>query len=429
MKRLFALCSLIFPLMIVAQLNQVVHELYATLDSGEEVYRIYAELANGDDFVSSVFAANNDPLSIGSTGGIINNEYGAITGDLINPTFCEFFGWEFCPDSYVTIGYAGPFYFDDTTELTGGQPITSISTDPGAESFATSFGTADGPNLELIEGSWFSPNMPGENAQGLPFGPNLRVLLAQVVVPLDETLSYNLNLQIFPSSVGANAIEYVGADGEADFGQIDGSELGLTYPVDTVVEGCLDPAACNIDPLAEIHDPTLCLYYDACGECGGNGIAGCMDYSACNFSSIATCDIGTCVFANECAPCGEFIPFGCMDPAACNYVEASICDDGSCFYVEPCPNCPPGSYYGCTDPTACNYWALANCDNGSCYFEPCFNGPDGDLNGFVNTEDLLLFIANVGCDVPLCFGDLNSDQIVNVLDLLIFLPLFNSTYP
>jgi hypothetical protein len=207
---------------------------------------------------------------------------------------------------------------------------------------------------------------------------------------------YDLNLQIFPNSIGANAIQYISALGIVDDQyEVDGCEFGLSYPP----------------------------------SCGCGIPHGCTDYSACNYQSFAGCDDGTCVFETECAPCGVMVAYGCTDSAACNYVSASNCDDGTCFYMEICPNCPGNPFYGCTDPAACNYWSLADCDNGTCALPPCFDGPDGDLNGFIDTEDLLMLIANMGCNDPICFGDLNSDGDVNVLDLLLMLPEFNSTYP
>tara|TARA_Y100000589_G_scaffold328993_1_gene374414 strand:- start:1057 stop:4500 length:3444 start_codon:yes stop_codon:yes gene_type:complete len=61
--------------------------------------------------------------------------------------------------------------------------------------------------------------------------------------------------------------------------------------------GCTDSLACNYSPEA-IEDDGSCLYYDECGDCGG--------------------DNSTCI--------------GCTDPQACNYLPGSILDDGSCVY-------------------------------------------------------------------------------------------------
>ncbi|MFM7729156.1 MAG: hypothetical protein ACKO7B_20830, partial [Flavobacteriales bacterium] len=96
--------------------------------------------------------------------------------------------------------------------------------------------------------------------------------------------------------------------------------------------GCTDITACNFDPAATCDDGS-CLTLDACGVCGGSGVAGCTDLAACNFDPAATCDDGSCV-----------LPNGCTDASACNFDPTATCDDGSCVL----PN-------GCTDATACNF--------------------------------------------------------------------------
>lgn len=76
---------------------------------------------------------------------------------------------------------------------------------------------------------------------------------------------------------------------------------------------------------------------------------------------------------------------------------------------------------GCDDPGACNFDPLANSDPGVCEYEGCI--VDGDLNGdgVVNTEDVLDFIADWGCEGEDCLGDINADGLVNTLDLMILL--------
>jgi hypothetical protein len=40
-------------------------------------------------------------------------------------------------------------------------------------------------------------------------------------------------------------------------------------------------------------------------------------------------------------------------------------------------------------------------------------------------NDLLILISNYGCEGLECVGDLNGDGLVNILDILDFLSLFN----
>ena len=73
-------------------------------------------------------------------------------------------------------------------------------------------------------------------------------------------------------------------------------------------------------------------------------IFGCIDPTACNFNPLADCDDGSCEMP------------GCTDPVACNYDLNAACDDGSC------------TYGGCTDPLVCNFNPLAGCDDGTCNY-------------------------------------------------------------
>ena len=118
---------------------------------------------------------------------------------------------------------------------------------------------------------------------------------------------------------------------------------------------------------------------------GCQGILGCMDPSACNYNPLATCDDGSCDYS-----------FGCTDASACNYDALATCDDGTCNF----PN-------GCTDPTACNYDALATCDDNSCVFDvsivtttnACPGISDGVISVSVNPIDpsvLYTYTINAG---------------------------------
>lgn len=315
----FAIVFALFSISSLAQLNQVVNELYGTRTTGEEVYRIYAELEDPTDFVSSVFAGENDSLMIGSDiGGIVNDAFGSVTGDVLNVDFCgaPFFAVDVCMDSYVTIGYAGSFYWDDATTIVNGQAITATSTAPAGTPIPDSFGTVNGPNLNLTDGAWFSPNTPGANSQGIPFGLNNRVLIAQVSVPIGGSLEYNLNIHIFDEANGANNLEYVWNPDAVDDGQLSGAYMGLIYPSLSEPPCCPDPTACNFDPEC-IEMEGYCEYIDACGVCGGNGtIAGCTDNSASNFDPSANCEDGSCeydvtfVVDMNCAELIEGLSFG-----------------------------------------------------------------------------------------------------------------------
>jgi hypothetical protein len=199
--------------------------------------------------------------------------------------------------------------------------------------------------------------------------------------------------------------------------------VSFTFDWSSVPSGCMDPTACNYDPLAEASN-------NSCEYCSCN-ICGCMDTEACNYDSEANYDDGSCytefnVFApentdicpgtltgasyfvpmiaeaniqwttnsgstifdpssltfyaeimetaeftltvtdnNGCSGSDSFIVtvvdcvYGCMDIEACNYDPLANNNDNSCDY----------SCFGCTDTEALNYSAVATIDNGSCYYE------------------------------------------------------------
>jgi hypothetical protein len=75
-------------------------------------------------------------------------------------------------------------------------------------------------------------------------------------------------------------------------------------------------------------------------------ISGCMDPTACNYDPLATADAGSCIF-----------PDGCTDSTACNYDASAQCNDGSCYGIQ-----------GCMDSTAINYDPSATCDDSNCQY-------------------------------------------------------------
>ncbi|MBL7941816.1 MAG: hypothetical protein JNM00_03570, partial [Flavobacteriales bacterium] len=54
--------------------------------------------------------------------------------------------------------------------------------------------------------------------------------------------------------------------------------------------------------------------------------------------------------------------------------------------------------------------------------------PDLTGDGVVNVADLLLFMADLGCNGT-CIGDFTGDNTVNINDLLLFLAAFGNFCP
>ncbi|MFM9005835.1 MAG: hypothetical protein ACKOSR_10090, partial [Flavobacteriales bacterium] len=91
-----------------------------------------------------------------------------------------------------------------------------------------------------------------------------------------------------------------------------GRALTSTNALTVLPIGCTDSTACNFNSSATCDDGS-CLTLDACGDCGGSGVAGCIDATACNFNSSATCDDGSCLTLDACGDCGGSGVAGCID--------------------------------------------------------------------------------------------------------------------
>jgi hypothetical protein len=175
-------------------------------------------------------------------------------------------------------------------------------------------------------------------------------------------------------------------------------------------DGCTDSAACNFDPIA-LEDDGSCTQYDACGECNEGGalsycIEGCTDTTACNYNSNAAVDDGSCTFP------------GCPDPISCNYLASAGCTE-ACIY-------PSNQILGCTYPSADNYDPLNNVDDGTCIFVPIDQGACGPGTYF--DEQFLLCLPD-GTGTEECPGDLDNDGFIITNDLLLFLAAFGSACP
>ncbi len=289
---------------LTAQVTSVHHSVHAVDQAGPGLttYRIFADLQDSDDFLSSVYAASNDYLILGGSGGVISNHgSGTTTGDALATGFCGFVP-EVCFDSFVTIGWYGNEAYDGST-IACGQATTTIASEPSSSVISDSFGTATtAPTLEMQDGAWFTTNLSGCNDNGFGIGANNTVLIAQVTIPSADDLVYNLKIQLFNAAIGNDPILTVGDCNTVDEGEVDGSSLGLHYPFEEcspVVDGCTSSTACNYDSAATNDD----------GSCDFESCYGCTDTTACNYDSTATMDDGSCDFG-ACE--------GCMDTKACN---------------------------------------------------------------------------------------------------------------
>jgi hypothetical protein len=370
---LFAVCSWFGG---SAQLVQVVNEVYydpnvgpavAGYPAGHITYRIYAELQDPTDFLSSVYAVagcHTLSLDAGPGNAIWNSNFGGTLGSEINAAF-----FPIVPslryDSFGTIGRQ-----DNTSP---GANVGLIASCPAPGVWAASLGTVAGPALDVCDGAIYALN---GDLNGFPTGPLNRVLLFQITMPAANTLSYKINVQVFNEGVGLNEIRYVWDEdnvGCGDPDEVSGTCLGLYYPLPQIclgTPGCTDMGACNYDPAATLDD----------GTCEYQSCAGCTDPTACNYDGGALIDDASCEYLS-CA--------GCTDPGACNYDVLATLEDGSCTYP------------GCTEVSACNYDAAAGCEDGSCVFPGCTNVGACNYDPGAGCDDNSCeFLSCAGCTDP-----------------------------
>ena len=390
---------------------------------GQTTYRFYQNMANTDDFLSSIYGNNEDPFALSTTTGFYNSQFGSSVASGINPAFFPFFP-DLGADSWVTIGIESMNQGSETAIST-----VESALQPWVASFV--FGeTISGQNIimdDFAGGAWYVLN---GTPNGLP-DENGRVLFMQITTAGE--ISGLINTQVFGNGIGANDIRntytFSGVGTFTADGGIVTNACGCTDPTAfnydpeadyddgscvSIAEGCTDEIACNFDADANTDDAS-CTYSEAGYDCDGNcladtdgdgvcdefEVAGCQDTSACNYNADATDSDNSCTYADagyDCdgnclvdndgdGVCDEFEVAGCTDASACNYSSDATDDDGSCVFAEDgydCDGncladtdgdgiCDPFEVAGCTDPTAANYDPFATDDDASCLEPICID--------------------------------------------------------
>ena len=248
---------------------------------GMTTYRLYMNMLNENDFLSSCSGDSENILILNSsTGSWYNNA--ANTGWSaagINPVFLPFFP-ELAFDSYLTIGA------EDGSAPAAQQPSTIWGDINASNEF-----TGPGPGMSVVVddatgGAWYTtfPGISAADSHIAFAGSDLRVLVAQFTT--SGIITGQIQMQVF-------------IDGDQ------GDEFRAVLPICATGEcgGCTDEAASNYDPDA-LWDDGSCLY----------GTSGCTDELACNYDSSATEDDGSCEYALENYDCDG----NCIADIDCN---------------------------------------------------------------------------------------------------------------
>ena len=293
------------------EMQSIVTHTGGPLD-GQTTYRLYLNMVNSDDYLSSCSGDQDNVLIINSSNGtwyndIYNTGWNA---QGINPLFLPVFP-DLAYDSFLTIGAE-----DSTT------PAAQHPSDVwGGNDVSNAFRPGPGYNLVVDDatgGAWYTsfPGIEQANSHVAFAGEDKRVLVAQFTTA--GVITGQMQVQVF-----------VNGD--------QGNEFRDVLPFCNAGEcgGCTDEAASNYDPEA--------LYDD--GSCQGP-ISGCTDELACNYDATANEEDGSCEF-ETCV--------GCTDQEALNYCPVFTIEDGSCLY----------DYLGCMDESACNFFEEATYDDGN----------------------------------------------------------------
>ncbi|MDG1158311.1 MAG: T9SS type A sorting domain-containing protein [Flavobacteriales bacterium] len=234
MKRflLFIACAVLSTASF-AQFTGLEVEVYQVHDGslpaleGMTTYRLYANFADPDDFVSAMSGLQGEPLKIRTSTSFYQSPAGGDAGFQINPAIFAFVPEaEF--DSFMTIGV------DDSNDP--GQNITII--DDTQESWLAPFNAGEDLIIDgLVGGAWFVTF--GATTVNAFAGPEGRVLLGQFTT--DGTFDGVMNIQVFENASQDNDFRVVGEPFSSD---------------PTAIFGCTDETALNFDPSATVDDCT-----------------------------------------------------------------------------------------------------------------------------------------------------------------------------
>jgi len=225
-----------------AQIQSVTVEPFYTDDgsvtgypAGYTTYRVYAEMTNSNDVISTVFGSEDAPLVLQVPGGIWNSDFGGTTGAENN---CVLYSGPTAAvqyDSYVTINRTCDETFANNSIL-----VVEQTSNPWASSAFQGNNNVTSIVLnDAVGGAWVSPpGQPNTFADG-----SNRILVAQITT--NSSVCGIFSFQVFPNytGVGTQSITQNFSFGSIDCG----------------IPGCIDPTALNYDPAATF-DNNLCVY-------------------------------------------------------------------------------------------------------------------------------------------------------------------------
>ena len=156
---------------------------------GLRTYRVYLDVANGDDQVTSFTGNDEFALALNTTTSFYQNAFGGVTPNDITDGAIALVP-ELAYDSYVTVGLTGePEGQEGTVELI---PGTWMDTFESGQSFTIGDGVGSG---------WYIVPPTAVNGLG---GDDQRVLVAQLTT--DGDISGQFRTQVFPQGDQVNDV-------------------------------------------------------------------------------------------------------------------------------------------------------------------------------------------------------------------------------
>gem|GEM_PF-613071 len=375
------------------ELEAVVPHSGGVLD-GQTTYRLYMNMQNETDYMSSCSGDSDNPLILTSTTGEWYNNAAATTWNAqgLNPVFFAFFP-ELAYDSFLTIGA------DDATTPAAQHPSSVW----GANDATAEFVGGPGNDITVDDatgGAWYTPYPGTVDPDGhVAFaGDDLRVLLAQFTTA--GIINGQFQVQVFVEGIQSNEfrdlLPICSGDGECG--------------------GCTDELASNYDPDA-LYDDGNCLFASF----------GCTDASACNYDAEATEDNGSCEFPEDGFNCDGncVLDIDCAGECGGDATEDALgvcggdCDadadaDGICDDIDDCVGVVdacgicngPGAIYEC----GCADIAEGSCDCDGNVLDECgVCGGDGIAEGACDCDGNVIDALGV-CGGG-CAADADADGI------------------
>ena len=214
---------------LVSGYTLTVSEHATDLVEGQTTYRVYVDMVNTEDFLSSVYGNDGEPLYFVTENGFYNNQYGSTLASGINPALFEMYGG-LQADSWITIGIDRQNTSDEVTIRT-----VEDENEPYLDRFVQSSENSgqDFVINTITGGAWYTLK---HATNGLP-DENGQVLVMQFTT--SGSFNGRFNIQIFRYGDGGNDVRktfifngvgtFSSSDDNADgFAQYEGSTAQKT---------------------------------------------------------------------------------------------------------------------------------------------------------------------------------------------------------